>query len=340
MMQNDTIQQIYNQLTFITNELNNIKVEIHARVSADSTDIQVLDHKIDSLQTAMGNLAVSNSNDTQIQTALNIMSQSYDAISNQITMVSVVVAIFALLFAIAAIWLSVYVSDKVNSVKKTLKLVERRQHAINETAHKAECLNNEIQNDIEGLYARLREEETLTLLRRIEDEPLDIINIGNLLFARCLDAKGYPILKSAFTKSLALGADAERRHGVNLSVHECFTNMFFQHYMKETIMDEEIRDELFKKLIICMNSAFKSDMIKSTKGLCDALSGQNVTFDKELVLYNYLKTLNGSKYQDLAELKTIFEEKLPQELLQSAIARCTAEKVYLSLFNITPPVNA
>lgn len=335
MMQNDTLLHICNQFNFLTSELNNIKSEIQEIASTESIDMQMLNHEIDSIQTAIGNLAISNSNDAQMQTAMNIMSQSYDAISNQISMVNVIIACFAFLFAIAAIGLSVYVSYKVSSVKKSLKLIESKRKAINETARKAERLNNEIKNDIEGLYKRLREEETLTLLHRIEEEPMDIINIGSLLLARCLDEKGYPILRSAFMKSWALGDEGKKRFGDVLSVHENFAIMFFQHYMKETVLDEEIRTKVFTDLHTCMNAAFKNDMMKSTEGLCVALSEPYVTFDKELILCDYLKSLNKSRYRNLAALKTIFEEKLPADLLRSAIEKCTADKVYLSLFGIT-----
>lgn len=329
---------MYNQLTFIANELNNMKLEIHARISAESTDIQMLDFKMDSLQTAMDNFAELNSNDAQIQTALNILSQSYDAISNQITMVSVVVAIFALLFAIAAIWVGVYVSYKVNSVKKSLKIVDNKQRAISETARKAERLNNEIQNDIEGLYARLQQEETLALLRRLDQEPLDMANLAQILFARCLDVKGYPILKSAYIKSWSLDG-ADDNIGNIVSVKEDYATMFFQHYTKMMILDDDIRDEVFKMLTTCMDSAFQNDIRKSTEGFCEALLAPHVTFDKELILCTFLKSLNESRYSRYTALREILEDKLPAELLQSAIARCTADKVYLNLFDIKPPAN-
>lgn len=334
MLQSDTILQLYNQLMSITREVSNIKGEVQSLVLSENNDVQILNQKIDSIQIAMDNIAISSSNDAQIQTALNVMSQSYDAISNQIAMVNVIIAVFALLFAIAAIGLGVYVSNKVNSVKKSLKLIESKRHAINETARKVERLNNEIQSDLEGLYARLQDEETLALLRRLDQEPLDIANLAELLFARCLDDKGYPILKSAYIKSWSL-EDADDIIGVKAD----YATMFFQHYTKLMTLDDEIRDKVFEMLTACMESAFQNDIRKSTDGFCDALLTPHVTFDKELILCKYLKSLNESRYSNFAALRTIMEEKLPAELLQAAIARCTADKVYLSLFDIKPPAN-
>lgn len=337
MIQNDTLLQDCNQFMFVTREMDNIKEELQSLVLSESTDMQMLNQKIDSIQMAIDNLAISNSNDSQIQTALNIMSQSYDAISNQISMVNVVIAVFALLFAIAAIGLSVYVSRIVNSVQRTLKLIERKQRVVNATARKMEQLNNEIQNDIEGLYARLQKEETLALLRRLDQEPLDLANLAEILFARSMDDAGYPILKSAYIKSWTLEG-TEKMFGNITRVREDYATMFFQHYTKMMTLDDDIRDEVFKTLTTCMNSAFKNDIRRSTEGFCEALSEPHVTFDKELVLCNYLKSLNESNYSEFADLRAIFEERLPAELLQAAIARCAAEKGYLRLFDINPPV--
>lgn len=339
MTQSDTLMHICNQFNSLTGELNNIKSELQVIASTESIDKQIVNQKIDSIQTAIDNLAMANSNDAQIQSALNIMSHSYDAISNQIAMVNVIVAVFALVFAIAAIWLSVYITKKVNNVKKSLDLVERKQRMINVTARKMEHLNNEIQNDIEGLYARLQEEETLALLRRLVEEPLDLANLVEILFARSLDANGYPILKSAYIKSWTLEGTDEMLGNIT-SVKEDYATLFFQHYTKMMTLDDDIRGKVFKTLTSCMNSAFKNDIRKSTEGFCEALLEPHVTFDKELILCDYLKSLNKSNYSNFTDLREIFEKKLPVELLQSAIARCTADQVYLSLFDINPPANA
>lgn len=124
---------------------------------------------------------------------------------------------------------------------------------------------------------------------------------------------------------------------LGLSNRESYLLLFFQHYMYQSILDNNIRTEIVKGLNGCMDCAFKSDIIKSTEDFCQALSVDRASFDKSALLVDFLKALNQSKYSGLVELEDIFQERVDKNLLVEAIDKCTTDKVYLGLFGVENP---
>ena len=59
-------------------------------------------------------------------------------------------------------------------------------------------LNNEIRDDIEKLYLRLRREETVTILKRLVMVSEDLNNLISLLLSKELESSDYTILKIAY----------------------------------------------------------------------------------------------------------------------------------------------
>ena len=104
--------------------------------------------------------------------------------------------------------------------------------------------------------------------------------------------------------------------------------------MYKSILDIDIRPEIEKYYPHCMEGAFKRDIINSTKEFCKALSIIKSPKDKVSLLVTYLKALNDSKFKNLIELKSIFQEKTDTNLLVDAIDKCTTENVILELFEI------
>lgn len=268
----------------------------------------------------------------------NIVETSNNTIANQIAMVDVVIAIFSLMFAIAGIGLGVYISKLEKSIVKMKRNVEEKERTITDLAKTVEETDNKIQSDISGLYKQLRNEETLALLNRLDLEPKDITNIGNLLLARPLEDNGFPILKRSYLKLVSL--DDEIDKGIlsfRCSYKQQYLLLFFQHYMYLSILDDELRDTIVNNFEHSISCAFKRDIIKSTEDLCKALSVGGASFDKMSVLVEYLKALNKSKYSNLIELKNILQENINKDLLVDAIDKCRTDKVYLVLFGVEAP---
>ena len=69
--------------------------------------------------------------------------------------------------------------------------------------------------------------------------------------------------------------------------------------------------------------------------MCQALSDNNVSFNKKEILVAYLKALNTTKHKNYAVLKDILEQKImPKSLLEEAKEQCKTDKIDLKLFAI------
>lgn len=263
----------------------------------------------------------------------SIVGISNDTISNEISAVNTMLVVFSVIVGLIGIFLSWYISrveKKVNNMKDS---IVEKEKTIKQIARTVEETDNKIQSDIKGLYEKLRKEESLTLLRRLELEPRDINNLVSLLLARPLEEDGFPILKNAYLKlKNQEGDSAEDEKRV-------FSLLFFQHYLSLAILDDELRDNLVFYFDKSMNCAFKRDIIKSTNDFCKAMSVDAAPFDKVELLADYLKALNESEFKDLIELKNIFQENLNKDLLVDAIEQCRKENIYLSLFGEFAPNN-
>ena len=272
-----------------------------------------------------------------IDAVKHIVDVSNATIANEISAINTMLVAFTIVFGIVGVFISVYISWLQRKVSKMSDNIEKKEQAIVKLAQIIEDTDNKIQSDIEGLYAKLRKEETKALLCRLEEEPLDIGNISNLLLARQLDDEGFPILKRAFMKLLNNEPDTNNVDFIILSEREQYSLLFFQHYLYKSILDIDIRSEIEKNYPHCIECAFKRDIINSTNEFCRALSIITPKKDKVSFLVTYLKALNESKYKNLVELRSIFQEKTDTNLLVDAIEKCTTEKVHLELFEIEVP---
>lgn len=266
-----------------------------------------------------------------------IVDTSNSTIANEINAVNTLLVSFTIIFGLVGIVLGIYITWLQMKVSKMKDSIEKKEHTIITLAQKIEDTDKKIQSDISGLYKQLQEEETITLLRRLEEEPQDISNLEGLLLARSISIEGFPILKSAYTNLLKVENDQKDV----VSFDDCkdsYMLLFFQHFLYESLLDDDIREDLRNAFEIGCKCAFKRDIIKSTKEICMLLSESDAPFEKEPMLVDYLKAINKSKYKDLIELKNIFQDEIKnQNLLVEAIDKCTTNKVYLSLFGIEEP---
>ena len=269
----------------------------------------------------------------------DIVEISNASISCQISTLNAFIAGFSLIFVIAGILFGIYISNLEKKVVKIKESIDDKEREIITLAKTVKDTDEKIQSDISGLYTKLRDEESVTLLKRLEEEPLDINNICGLLLARQLKPDWFVYIKNAFYKLLDLGDEANVSFGFNPSYKQGYLIVIFQHYMYFAINDEKIRAEIQPLLVGLINNEFERDIIKTTEDYCRALSEKEYTFNKCSILVNFLTALNSSRYNNLLKLRNILEEKISdRNLLSDAIAKCTNNKVYLKLFDIIPPV--
>ncbi|MCR5549991.1 MAG: hypothetical protein K6F40_03515 [Bacteroidales bacterium] len=263
-----------------------------------------------------------------------IVDVSNATIANEIGATNTLLVTFTIVTGVIGIILGVYLSSLQRKVSRMKKEIEDKEAHIIKLAKKVEYTDNKIQSDIHGLYKQLREEETMTLLERLKEEPQDIDNLSELLLARSIGDEGYPILKSAYLKLLEIGKDS-----INFDEEsKTYMILFFQHFMSQSLLDNDIREDLrknFNNVCVC---AFKQDIINSTKEMCTVLSRSGVPFEKEPVLIDYLKAINNSQFKNLVELKNIFQEEIKNKmLLVNAIEKCASDKIYLEMFDVKKP---
>jgi hypothetical protein len=279
---------------------------------------------------------LQNINDN-IDAVRRIVDVSNSTIANEISAVNTMLVAFTIVFGIVGVLLGVYISWLQRKVSRMSDNIAEKEQKIITLANTVEETDRKIHSDISGLYEELRNEETMALLHRLVEEPLDISNLSQLLFSRSLNAEGFVVLKQAYTKLKSLGPEIDEDRIIEPSYRQQYIIIFFQHYLRESILDEDLRPDITKEYSRSIGCAFKRDIIKSTEDFCMALSDSKVLLDKVSLLVEYLKALNQSKYCNLEELKNIFQDKLNSDLLVEAIDKCSTDKVYLTLFGVQAP---
>lgn len=279
---------------------------------------------------------LQNINDN-IDAVRRIVDVSNATIANEISAVNTMLVAFTIVFGAIGVLFGGYISWLQRKVSRMSDNIAEKEQKIISLAKTVEETDKKIHSDIKGLYCELRDEETMALLHRLVEEPLDVSNLSHLLFARSLNTEGYAVLKQAYTKLKSLGSEIDKDRIIEPSYRQQYIIIFFQHYLRESILDEDLRPDIAKEYGRSMGCAFQRDIIKSTEDFCRALSDGKGQFDEVSLLVDYLKALNQSKYNSLIELKNVFQDKLNPDLLVEAIDKCTTDKVYLTLFGVEAP---
>ena len=319
---------------------------------ADSIWVKALEAHSDSLQSKVDLLqAKLDALEGKTEFLANVVETANDGVSNQLSASNNLLAIVGVIVTIAAIWLGVQIEKKwhkmqsmaatVDEKKKTVeelaKIVDEKAEKVDNIAQETEDLDKKIHSSLTTLYQDLRKEETNALLDRLVQEPKDVSNLNTVLMAREIDESGYSKFREAYDKLKKEEAEHNNEFFTHDYIGEYFV-LFYQHFFYQAIKDDTISSEFGKFYDSILSRAYESDVIRSTIGLCAALSEDDITHNKEDILVDYLKALNRSQYKELIGLSDVFEHKMTtKELLQNAINRCTKEGVYLSFFGINPP---
>lgn len=321
-------------------------------IQNDSIWVKALEEHTESIQSNVDSLqAKLDALQAKTDLLYSVVETANDGVSNQLSAANYFLALIAVVMAIVGIGLGIYigkkkrevdtmastVESKKEAVEALAKIVDEKKENVDKIAKTTEDLDKKIHSDLSALYMELRKEETNALLDRLVLEPQDVANLCPIFCARDIDETGYVKLRTAYLKMKKMLGDPTHRDCVH-DHSESFLVLFYQHFFYYAIKDDEISSDFANYYSEILSRAYKRDVIKSTKDLCKALSEETTKFDKETVLATYLKALNYSQYSGLTELKNIFEHNItPHTLLQNAIERCTADKIYLTLFDIIPP---
>jgi len=240
----------------------------------------------------------------QSQFHIKTNEETISSISNQLSSSSYSLTIFGILFGIAGVALSVYVT---RIEIKIVKLNEDGRKQLEQTKNiqtEVNQVNQLIQNDIYGLFEKIKREETIHILNRLVKIPRDIGNLKYALLSRELHRDDFVLLKSAYLK---LGEEPSLEPGVirlRMPYKDSYLLLFFQHFVDLAIKDPEISPVIRTFYEYGISCAFENDIIKTTEDFIKAiidLGFQNKTED----INNFFKGLAKSEFVDLAVLYEI-----------------------------------
>jgi hypothetical protein len=257
-------------------QLDEVDINRHLKI----IDNEII--KIDNLSNKVSNL-----ND-RVSYEEKLNERTLESISKQLDAASYNLTVFGILFAIAAIGLGGYVTiieRKIVKINEENKVVLQENQKIK---NEVKELNRLIQNDIQGLFVKIRREETVHILDRLVRVPKDISNLMDSLLSRELENEDFTKLKHAYTKLCDNKA-------VNLEYIESYKLLFFQHFLNLAMKDELLRSHLRNFFSDGITSAFENDILKSTNDFFTAVVEIGFANCKQEINY-FFKGLGESEY--------------------------------------------
>lgn len=318
---------------------------LRVRVDSLSASINRSDVKIESVEKSIDGLTRQVENLSYlVETQKEIINQEQSAIENSMGAVNIFLAVFALILTIGGIFLGWFINRKEKKVQALLMQVETKKEEVEKLEEKTSKtkddiveLNNNINGDIEGLYAKLRREETITYLKRLVYEPNDIGNILPLLLSR-------ELIDSDFKYALAAYRNLENKNDNGLKVEGLLVQrlsnkgqyllLFYQHFCGQALCHELVAADIVAFFPYLLQCAFKNDVINSTISMVNCFNREDTAVDKVETVYLYLKSLHESKYTNLKEAYSVIVSKYRNDVELKDIWRHLEENhVYIKLFN-------
>ena len=310
----------------------------NAKIENLNIDMEDIEESVDGLARQVENLSYL------VETQKEIISQEQSAIENSMGAVNIFLAVFALILTIGGIYLGWFINRREKNVQSLLKQVETKKEEVEKLEEKTSNtrkevmeLSDNINKDIEGLYAKLRREETITHLKRLVYEPNDICNILPLLLSRELIESDFKYLLTAY-RNLENKDDNGVVHGGlfarSLSSKGKYLLLFYQHFCGQALCHELVAAEIVSFFPYLLQCAFKNDVISSTTSMVNYFNRGNVAVNKVETIYLYLKALHESKHSNLEDAYSIIVSKYRNDDELKDIWRHLEENhVYIKLFN-------
>ena len=238
---------------------------------------------------------------------IKVNDQTLNSISNQIGATSFNLSIFAFLFGILAIGLGVYVTWVE---RKIIRIKYENESLLKETRKNKEevvAINDLIQKDIYGLFLKIKREETIHILNRLVKIPEDVVNFTDQLISRELEEEDFTLIKKAYLKLNPKSRDIDV--GFGMSFKQKYHLLFFQHFLDQSVKDEEIGLELIDSYFIGIDCSFENDIVKSTEDFMKAII--DLGFQKrDKEINNFIKGLSMSQHKEFSKVYEIIYNSL------------------------------
>lgn len=229
-----------------------------------------------------------------------MIEQSNSSISNQLDSASYNLSLFGLLFGIGAIGLGLYVTyieRKIVKIGEENKELLTKNQKIKEDV---EDLNKLIQSDIYNLFLKIKREESVHIIERLVKVPKDITNVCDTLVSRDLYQEDFPKLKQAY---LNLPNKVEGNFGHYYKI------VFFQHFLRSSLSDENLREDISKFIPSGIIASFENDIANSTIEFVSVILDKGIQeFKSEINLY--FNGLSNSQFKDYVVVYQLFFDNL------------------------------
>ncbi len=274
-----------------------------SRIDKLEGDVSELQSSFDHIELRMEMLNEKQSIlDTNVNTLNSVIQASNSSINNSLDASSRFLTVVSIILALLALLLSWYVNRMASKIEKVEMKVNESLLKVTELSGQVSTkeedvkkLVDEVNNNIEKLYARIRREDTKSLLVRLVEVPEDIDNIINLLFARDLEAEDYDVLKQAYQKCVDnMPKDSDSDGFIYGNTSDGYVALFFQHFLGRSIEDDLLRDRICDFMNEGLSTAFRNDLNNEIDSLGDTLSKTNLSFDRVEVLSKFINALKTS----------------------------------------------
>ena len=268
--------------------------------------------------------------DQKVTNLMDVIEASNSGINNSLSATSLFLTIVSIFLSLAAAVVAFYVTHLERKMKSMKDSVEAMSAAVSQKELEVKELVDEVNNNLESLFKRLQREDTKAVLNRLVEVPEDIDNLDAILLTRTLLPEDYAVLKQAYGTLLKRGTIVgERRLYDNGQIEvtqgqdpkSTYLLVFFQHFVGQSIEDDEMREPIIAFFKEGLDAAFDNDVRKEIKDICSVLSKPAVSFDKSAVLTAFRKALAASdRTKGHPEYVQLLQESLHDDALWAASA--------------------
>lgn len=273
---------------------------LSAQIEIDSLNRTVVKslNKLDTEIDSLGKELVKVNSRYEYQVRLN--EQTLNSISTQIDSASFNLTIFGILFGVIAIFLGLYVTY---IERKIVKIRVENEAVLSQTISVREevvQINQKIQDDIYGLFLKIKREETVHILNRLGKVPEDISNLSTDLLSRNLEREDFELLKNAYLQIVDNQDD---------SYAYSYKLLFFQHFLDLALKDDAIAEDMKGSFVDSIINSFRNDIIKSTENFMKAII--DLDYQKKSDEINeFFEGLSASEHKDNELVYTIMINSL------------------------------
>lgn len=190
--------------------------------------------------------------------------------------------------------------------------IKKMQSSTEAKIQELQNIYSNIQENSQEIYRKLRREETIALLERLENVPDDIVNIADIMLARDLEESDFSKLFNAYQKLIIRYTELYNAHSVAeirknnslfAELEGSYSLQFAQHFMGQSILKPEIRDLVCPRFFVFFNKCFfRNDAEKSTKDFKKGVLLLDNIQQQIEISAEFIDAIAKSRYSRLTEL--------------------------------------